>query len=157
MKLTNKQLKQIIIEELRGVLMEVKYGQDDTPSEYTLWNGSEHIDMPMDVPEGLKADFMFKLKQLAIDDPAQAAELAAGLVQDDEKAKEISDYLYDVAIAHITKKSRLSAVVDAPNNEIVIFEEEMDGDLYLAEEFPMTIPRSEVYEYMKELAKVEKY
>ena len=157
MKLTTKQLKQIIAEELRGVLMEVKYGQDDTPAEYSLWNGSEHIDMPMDEPEGIPADFMFKLKQLAIEDPMQASELSAGLIQDSEKLKEVSDYLYDVAIAHITKKSRLSAIVDAPNNEIVIFEEEMDGELYFANNFPLTIPRSEVYDYMKQLAKVQKY
>ena len=157
MKLTNKQLKQIIIEELRGVLMEVKYGQDDTPSEYTLWNGTDHIPYPMGPPEGLPADFMLKLQKLAIDDPMQASELSAGLIQDSEKLKEISDYFFDVAIAHITKKSRLSAVVDAPNNEIVIFEEEMDGDLYFANNFPLTIPKSEVYEYMKQLAKVEKY
>ena len=157
MKLTNKQLKQIIIEELRGVLMEVKYGQDDTSYKYSLWNGSQHIDMPMDVPEGLPADFMLKLEKLAIDDPMQASELSAGLIQDSEKLKEVSDYLFDVAIAHITKKSRLSAVVDAQNNEIVIFEEEMDGDLYFANNFPLTTPRSEVYDYMKQLAKVEKY
>ena len=157
MKLTAKQLKQIIIEELRGVLMEVKYGQDDTPYKYSLWNGSQHIDMPMDVPEGLPADFMLKLEKLAIDDPMQASELSAGLIQDSEKLKEVSDYLFDVAIAHITKKSRLSAVVDAQNNEIVIFEEEMDGDLYFANNFPLTTPRSEVYDYMKQLAKVEKY
>ena len=157
MKLTNKQIRQIIKEELRGILMEVKYGQDDTPSEYSLWNGSEHIVMPMDMPEGLPAGFMLKLQQLAIEDPMQASELSAGLIQDSEKLKEVSDYLYDVAIAHITKKTRLSAVVDAPNNEIVIFEEEMDGDLYYAETFPMTTPRSEVYDYMKQLAKVQKY
>ena len=156
MKLTTKQLKQIIIEELRGVLMEVKHGQDDTPAEYTLWNGTDHVPYPMGPPEGLPDDFMFKLQQLAIDDPSYASELTSGLPLDDEKAEEISEYLYDVAIAHLTKKSRLSAVVDAPNNEIVIFEEEMDGDLYFANNFPLTTPRSEVYEYMKQLAKVEK-
>jgi hypothetical protein len=157
MKLSTKQLKQIIIEELRGVLMEVKYGQDDTPAEYSLWNGTDHVPYPMGPPEGIPANFMLKLQQLAADDPAQAAELAAGLVQDDEKAKEISDYLYDIAIAHITKKTRLSAIVDERNNEIVIFEEEMDGELYFANNFPLSIPRSEVYDYMKQLAKVEKY
>ena len=136
--------------------MEVKYSAEPT-HEYTLWNGTDHVPYPMGPPEGLPDDFMFKLQQLAADDPAQAAELAAGLVQDDEKAKEMSDYLYDVAIANITKKSRLSAIVDAPNNEIVIFEEEMDGDLYYANNFPLSIPRSEVYDYMKQLAKVEKY
>ena len=155
MKLTNKQLKQIIAEELRGVLMEVKYGRDDTPHEYSLWNGTDHVPYPMDPPEGLPADFMLKLQQLAADDPAQAAELAAGLVQDDEKAKEMSDYLYDIAIAHFSKNSILSAVIDAPNNEIVVFTEQndWDGDLYYVEAFPMTTPRSEVYEYMKEFAR----
>lgn len=155
MKLTTKQLKQIIAEELRGVLMEVKYGRDDTPYEYSLWNGTDHVPYPMGPPKGLPDDFMFKLQQLAIDDPSYASELTAGLPLDDEKAEEISEYLYDVAIAHLTKNSILSAVIDAPNNEIVVFTEQndWDGDLYYVEAFPMTTPRSEVYEYMKEFAR----
>ena len=146
MKLSNEQLKEIIKEELQGVLMEL---HNEEPG-YTLWSGSEHIDLPMDMPEGLPADLMLKLKQLAIDDPAHASELAAGLVPDDEKAREVSDYLYDIAIAHLTKNSGISAIVDVA--KIFIYEEE-EGELFFANDFPRTAPRSEIYEYIQELIK----
>ena len=91
---------------------------------------------------------MLKLQQLAVDDPAQASELAAGLAPDDEKAEEISEYLYDVAIAHLTKNNGIQAIVDVA--KIFIYEEE-EGELFFANDFPRTAPRSEVYEYIQEL------
>ena len=147
MELTTKQLKQIIIEELRGVLVELN---NEEPG-YTMYSASgEHIPYPTDIPEGLPADLMLKLQQLAIDDPAHASELGAALAQDDEKAKEISDYLYDVAIAHLTKNNGIQAIVDVA--KIFIYEEE-EGELFFANDFPRTAPRSEVYEYIQELIK----
>ena len=144
MKISKSRLKQIIKEELRRVLMELH----NEESGYTLYTSGEHVPYPTDIPEGLPADLMLKLQQLAVADPAHASELAASLTQDDEKVKEISEYLYDVAIAHLTKNSGIQAIVDI--DKIFIYEEE-EGELFFANDFPRAAPRSEVYEYIQEL------
>ena len=152
MKISKSRLKQIIKEELRSVLTEL---HDEEPG-YTMRTASgEHVPYPTDIPEGLPADLMLKLQQLAVADPAHASELAASLIQDYEKLEEISDYLYDFAIAELTKNSRVSVIIDDGDTgfgpaKIHIYEEE-DGEMYFAGNFPRTAPRSEVYESIQEL------
>jgi len=143
MKLTIKQLKQIINEELRGVL----YESDRGPG-YGVWDGKKLHALPMSIPEGVPAELMSKLAQVADVDPTQAIELAASLVGEGQ-IEEISDYFYELAIAGLAKDHSIEVVEEPIEDTVYFYESDEDGEMIFHSDVPITMPKEKLYKYAK--------
>ena len=152
MKLTTKQLKQIIKEELRDIVAEMDESYSSVkraPTGYSLWDGRTFHKLPMNIPKGIPAKHMQKLIQVALVDPKEAALLGSSYGGD---LKEITDFFYDVAIAELTKDRAYDVQIDEtdPFYHIVIYENlDGDGALLPVEEFEKGTSKQEVYDSLK--------
>ena len=152
MKLTTKQLKQIIKEEIRNIVAEMDESYSSVkraPFGYSLWDGQTFHKLPMDMPEGIPAKHMQKLTQVALEDPKEAALLGSSFGGD---LQEITDFFYDVAIAELTKDRAYDVQIDEtdPFYHIVIYEDlDGDGALLPVGEFEKGTSKEEVYDSLK--------
>ena len=143
MKLTNKQLKKIIAEELHNLLKE-----SDRGSGYIVKAGNKTYALPMSIPEGIPAELMSKLAQLADADPTHAIELAAS-VTDGGQIDEISDYFYELAIAGLAKDGSIEVVEEMLEDTIYFYEKDDNGEMIFHSDVPITMSKEKLYKYAK--------